>query len=399
MQNFLDSKIYRRLFGPFIIFYRKIKGIKLRDSILTKEYNKEIVKRKNPKIALIIDKEDWAFANISTQIIKHLSKYYDFLVLHTEHLKNIEDIILMVQDCDLVHFFWRGVLYQTVEEWTLKYRCRRWGINYKQFFKEFVQALNISTCVYDHMFLHESEYGITKKITELTDNYYVSSNILKEIYKELPIDKDPYTVITDGVDLDRFIPDKLDRFVYDNIKDRTIKIGWVGNSEWGEHDKKLNDVKGVNTILKPAIKQLEEEGYNIKSYFADKKERMIPHEKMPDYYNDIDVYICTSEFEGTPNPALESMACGVPVISTRVGIIPELFGENQQEFILEERTVRCLKEKIKEILENREKFEILSKENIESVKSWSWKNKCDDFKKYFDKCLGRGSRSNESIKG
>ena len=41
---------------------------------------------------------------------------------------------------------------------------------------------------------------------------------------------------------------------------------------------------------------------------------------MPEWYSHIDVLICASESEGTPNPVLEALACGVPVISTHVGI-------------------------------------------------------------------------------
>ena len=57
---------------------------------------------------------------------------------------------------------------------------------------------------------------------------------------------------------------------------------------------------------------------------------MIAHEDMPEYYNGIDIYVCTSRTEGTPNTVLEAMACGVPVISTDVGIVPEVFGEKQK---------------------------------------------------------------------
>ncbi|WZB73295.1 glycosyltransferase family 4 protein [Achromobacter xylosoxidans] len=44
---------------------------------------------------------------------------------------------------------------------------------------------------------------------------------------------------------------------------------------------------------------------------------------MPAYYNSLDLYVCPSAIEGTPNPVLEAMACGVPVISTDVGIVPK----------------------------------------------------------------------------
>ncbi|MDD2376439.1 MAG: glycosyltransferase family 4 protein [Clostridia bacterium] len=380
MMNFLNSRAYRKFFSKYLSISRKIRGLSLKDLL-----PKNIKKSKNPKIALIIDKEDWAFANIATQIVNNLSKYYDFYVIQTEIINKIEDVLLLVQDCDLVHFFWRGFLYESIDEYNLIYATEKLGIDYKMFLNEFVKNLNLSTCVYDHMFLHESEKKITKKITDLTNNYYVSSNILKEIYYELPIDKKPIQVITDGVDLNKFKPTNLKRF--NNIATRNIVIGWVGNSKWGEHDKKFNDVKGVNTILKPAIKQLIKEGYKVEMYFADRNERMIPHDKMSEYYNKIDIYICTSETEGTPNPALEAMACGVPVISTNVGVIKDLFGVKQQKLILEERSIECLKQKILYLIKNTDEFTKLSEENLVSIKSWSWENKCKDFRLYFDKCL------------
>ena len=108
---------------------------------------------------------------------------------------------------------------------------------------------------------------------------------------------------------------------------------------------------------------------------------------MPEYYNKIDLYICASLNEGTPNPVLEAMACGVPVISTDVGIVPEVFGKTQKEFILKERNIKSLKEKIIYLLNNLNMLEILSKENLESIKDWTWENKVKEFDKFFTKCL------------
>ena len=107
---------------------------------------------------------------------------------------------------------------------------------------------------------------------------------------------------------------------------------------------------------------------------------------MPEYYNGIDIYVCTSRTEGTPNTVLEAMACGVPVISTDVGIVPEVFGEKQKEFIIK-RDKNELKDKIKELINDRKKYQELSEENLKQIKEWSWKNKTKLFKKFFDKNL------------
>ena len=94
--------------------------------------------------------------------------------------------------------------------------------------------------------------------------------------------KKPSLVITDGVDLNKFKPVKK------NFDKEKLVIGWVGNSLW---QNGTDDVKGFNTIIKPLLQEMIDEGYSIECFFADKQERMIPHDKMPEYYRKIDIYL------------------------------------------------------------------------------------------------------------
>ncbi|WP_312583940.1 glycosyltransferase, partial [Staphylococcus aureus] len=80
---------------------------------------------------------------------------------------------------------------------------------------------------------------------------------------------------------------------------------------------------------------------------ADRQLGFIPHDEMVKYYSQIDVYVCPSKIEGTPNPVLESMACGVPVISTDVGVVKDAFGEMQKEWILPVRSKDTLIDKLR----------------------------------------------------
>lgn len=52
--------------------------------------------------------------------------------------------------------------------------------------------------------------------------------------------------------------------------------------------------------------------------------------RMPELYNKAKILVCASTVEGNPRVTIEAMACGTPVISTRVGIMPEVIqdGEN-----------------------------------------------------------------------
>jgi len=337
------------------------------------------------KIALVVDADNWAFANIAKNVSKNLSDIYDFKIIPIVNLdNNLAKVYILAEDCDLIHFFWRGNIIGEFED------NFKWYIEYLGFtlpeFKERYMNKPITTAVYDHLFLDE-EIEITKRIFSICDKYYTSSNILKRIYNKLDLKYYPQCVITDGVDLNDFYPKRLERF--SNIKNRKIKIGWVGNSEWAS-DKE--DFKGANTILKPVLKELIEEGYAIEEYFADRQVRMIPHDQMVNYYSDIDILICTSKCEGTPNPVLEAMACGIPVISTRVGIVPDALGKKQKEFILEERTRDCLKQKIIYLLERPELFKELSQENLLRIKNWTWKEISKKFNNFFDMYLNKNAK-------
>lgn len=188
-------------------------------------------------------------------------------------------------------------------------------------------------------------------------------------------------MLEDGIDLKLFYPVNLDRFR--DLEARKILVGWAGHSHWGGLEAPKEDFKDVNTILRPAIEQLLYEGFPIHLCIADRAKSMIPHHKMVEYYSKIDLYICASKIEGTPNPVLEAMACGVPVISTDVSIVPQIFGPKQSEFILQERSIACLKKAIKKLIFNRELFKELSQENLEQIKKQDWKLKTEMFAAYF----------------
>jgi len=54
----------------------------------------------------------------------------------------------------------------------------------------------------------------------------------------------------------------------------------------------------------------------------------VKHENLPDYYNDSDIFILPSLFEGMSNTILEAMACGLPIITTDTGGTKELIKGN-----------------------------------------------------------------------
>jgi glycosyltransferase involved in cell wall biosynthesis len=68
------------------------------------------------------------------------------------------------------------------------------------------------------------------------------------------------------------------------------------------------------------------------------------------YYCAADALVLASSREGWPNVLLEAMACGTPVVATRVGGVPEIITHPDAGVILEERSAAALAQGIRTLL-------------------------------------------------
>lgn len=335
------------------------------------------------KIAIIADIPNWSFDIIAQLLKKELSYKYDIDIFYCvkDFNKDLFDILEEVKNYDIIHFLTRKLLMQFEDE-NFKNKVLEKGYFYEEYKNNIVKK--ITTCVYDHLAINDESIDYSKIFNLYSDRYIVCSKKLYDIYSNIPNCPKPWGEIKDTIDTDLFVPTNLERFNKENLKNRPIVIGWVGNSKWNRKSDSDIDYKGLKTILEVAIKELIKEGYNIKTSYADVNEKYRNSKEMQEYYSTIDIYICVSLIEGTPRPILEAMSCGVPIITTDVGIANEVLGRKQKEFILEDRSISKLKEKIKYLYNNRHILKELSEENIlEGIKNSS-KNTCKDYEKFFN---------------
>lgn len=337
-----------------------------------------------PKVALVVDVYNWAFGNISRQVKRYLSDRYDFRIIPIGDLGSLLRVLMLAEDCRIIHFFWREEILQIG---TPHYRqaAQALGMSWEAFEARFIAGKLITTSIYDHLMQDAASMSVRADAYARLPGYTVANQKLLRHYGNPPILFPAPTCTTeDGVDLTLFRPARLERLA--SVGERDLIVGWVGNSAW---EGKTEDFKGLHTILRPAVDELRAEGYPIHLELADRQQDFTPHEEMPRYYAKIDVLACSSKIEGTPNPVLEAMACGVPVVSTDVGIVPEVFGELQRDFILAERSKDCMKAKLRSLVGQAALLQALSAENLESIRGWDWSIKAENFHRFFGAVLAR----------
>lgn len=327
-------------------------------------------------VLFVADVKGWAFDNICANIAPALSPDHQ---VHTIYMADYQDQpARLIRDhfidrrYDIVHFFWREDLRAItwpghVREAARLARCDMDGVI------EALCAPIVTTSVYDHLFSDPA--ALTERIDCFcfAHGFSVSSSKLHTIYTNAATLPDADLIIPDGVDADFYAaPGRVTP-----VSRKALVVGWVGNSRWGDHS--LPDAKGFHTILTPAIDIAHAGGAQIVGHFADVVAGRRSRAQMPQYYREIDVLVCSSLYEGTPNPVLEAMAAGVAIISTDVGIVRQCLGPLQQDFILERRCPRELAGKLELLARSPALLRHLQDENLVSIRGWGWATRADDW--------------------
>lgn len=323
-----------------------------------------------PRILLVADIEGWAFDNIARNIQANLGDTAQISVCYMGDFSGRPADFMarhvLPGDYDLIHFFWRDDLRGLIWPGHIHQTARQTETPVLDVIAALC-APAITTSVYDH--LHATPEGLADRAGTLffAHAYSVSSPILEGIYRDTAGLPPPDQMIPDGVRTDYFTPGAVPRVQGSG----PLVVGWVGNSKWGAHSH--TDAKGLHTILRPAIAGLQAEGLAIKGHFADVQDRKRSRDEMVEYYREIDVLVCASLIEGTPNPVLEAMAAGAAVVSTDVGIVRAALGPRQADFILPERSVAAMTDALRRLAGDPALLAALKAENRAQIIGWDWR--------------------------
>ena len=93
-------------------------------------------------------------------------------------------------------------------------------------------------------------------------------------------------------------------------------------------------------------RRLEKNKITYTHKYLDKYEDIVP------YYQVLDIYLMCSREEGGPKSILESMATGIPIIATSVGMVPEVIENRANGIVIPLKNTALIAEGALEILRN-----------------------------------------------
>jgi len=272
---------------------------------------------------MIADHKDWILAKIAQKLSEMLSPSLDVCVLYAVSSNFRKELYARVRKVDIVHFLSPWVFYDYKGVVSRPCVVTMWHMVDWSMFTPHVNRL-------------DALYLSAKQWVEWSKPY---------VPKDVPVFRMPY-----GLDTHFFMKVPQAREDYKKqIKapDQTVVIGFAGtgNAMPNQQDRKGHDrlfsLLGIlnKKMSIPVVLRIVGKGWSRSLIPKDIRDwvqldEFIREEDMPAYYSSLDVYLCLGKCEGVPYPVLEAMSCETPVITTPVGVAPEIIENGKNGFIL-----------------------------------------------------------------
>ncbi len=233
----------------------------------------------------------------------------------------------------------------------------------------------------------------------------VSETSRKAVQEAFDLDPQRMHVVHNGIDTERFRP-------LPDVERQSGLILYVGNSE----DRN----KGARYLLE-ALRLLQDDRRDFQLAFVDhKKERLklaprlvkqyglssrvhftgrLTTEQLVRIYNQAEIVVSPSLYEGFGLPAAEAMACGTPVIATTGGAFPEVIDHDETGWLVPPGDAKALADAIRKLMEDKQLRDRLSKASRKSIlKRFSWRKAAEETLAVYEKMLEarRGERAERS---
>lgn len=249
-----------------------------------------ILQSSKPRILLLPDVRGWAFDTIAHGMKQYLSDIFYIDIAYSREDPHIDE-----HAYDIIHVMWgKEDLYR----------------------KHLTGATPLIKSVYSHAW---EEEGISLEAYCASHLYdadaiTVPSNILQnEVQKHVP--------------RTHLVPGATDTKHFRILEERSgpLIAGWAGNA--ARPIKQFSYVEYACADIVPLVTA----------------NKTLPYSDMPRFYNEIDIILCSSQYEGTPQTIMEAMACGAFPVCFPVGIAPEVIDHQVNGYLVEEMTADALR--------------------------------------------------------
>lgn len=102
----------------------------------------------------------------------------------------------------------------------------------------------------------------------------------------------------------------------------------------------------------------------------------VPDERIVELYSEAEVAVVPSLYEGFSLPAIEAMSCGIPLVATTGGAVPEVVGpDNETAFLVPPGDSQALAAKLAHVLDHPQVAKRVGKAGRQRViDHWSWRH-------------------------
>ena len=156
-----------------------------------------------------------------------------------------------------------------------------------------------------------------------------------------------------------------------------LRAGWAGSLQ-----NQSSAHRGVYEFIAPAVAAVE----GAELCLAVREERLRDVEEMREFFQSLHVYVCASRSEGTPNPCLEAAACGVPLVTTPVGNMPELIRDGENGLFVT-RDIDDIAAALRRLRDDPALRERMGRAARASVEAWDWHRVAPRYAEMFEAVL------------
>ena len=296
---------------------------------------------RKPRISIVVDSPGWCHDMRAENLKRVLEDRYAIGKVYQDHLPFN---ILGGSDIVVVNYFGQCSAIPALADW-----CR-----------DEKQRVLMGVCS-----LPDTSSENLKRVKEHASHVFcispeISDRILPQIGE--------HRVLLNGVDSTFFKPDRRRR------PKSQFNVGWAGSlasrgPEFRGYDLIQKAVEGIpGAVLQTADGKLS-------------------WDQMVGFYQSLHVYVCASESEGTPNPCMEAAACGVPVITTAVGVMPH-FVQQGINGLFVTRDVAAIRRAIEFLMGDPVLVDQMGLAAMATVKNgWDWEHRGTSWARTFDEIL------------